>query len=327
MEETSMGTPYPPLPPKKSKTSAGWVAAVVALVVVLLIMLSFCGMCFAISLALRSGGFNGRGVGVIEVTGVIASNGAGLGGTSSQSVVEQLYQARRSDNIKAVMIRIDSPGGTPAAAQEIYAEIKKTSQVKPVVVSIGDTGASGAYYLASASNLIFAEPDSNVGSIGVILEIPNVQGLDEKIGLQWYVFTQGQYKDIGSPLRPPTPQEQAIINEQMRVAYDHFIHDVAVGRHIDEAKVRDLATGITWPGTQAKDLGLIDEIGNYRDAVTRAGRMAGMKGEVRTISLSRSGPFGLFSELLSSFKEIAKSLKTIVNNSGASDSNNPPQAH
>jgi len=332
MEQNATPAPQAPVPPPaapvpqaRSKTPTGWIVGGVALVLVFLMVMFVCGTCFVIATAFKAGEFRGTGVGVIEVTGVLASNGAGLGGTSSQSVVEQLYQARRSRGIKAVVIRIDSPGGTPAAAQEIYGEIKKTIEVKPVVVSIGDMGASAAYYLASAANVIYAEPDSNVGSIGVILEIPNVQELDKKIGLQWYVFTQGQYKDIGSPLRPPTPAEQAIINEQMRVAYDHFITGVAQGRHLDESKVRDLATGITFPGTQAKDLGLIDRIGNYRDAVTAAGRMGGISGEVRTITLGSSGPFGIFSELLTSFKDIARSLKSIVENSGVSDNNSPPQ--
>ena len=331
MEQDFPTAQHPPVPPAapvqpRKSTPTGWIIGAVALVLVFLMVMFLCGTCFIVAAVFRSGEFRGTGVGVIEITGVLASNGAGLGGTSSQDVVEQLYKARQNSGIKAVLIRIDSPGGTPAASQEIYGEIKKTTEVKPVVVSIGDTGASGAYYLASAANVIYAEPDSNVGSIGVILEIPNVQGLDNKIGLQWYVYTQGQYKDIGSPLRPPTPAEEAIITEQMRVAYDHFIKDVARGRHLAEAKVRDLATGVTFPGTQAKDLGLIDALGNYRDAVTRAGRMGGISGQVRTISLSQSGPFSLFTELLTSFKDISNSLKSLVDKSGASNDNSPPQA-
>ena len=234
MDQTVPTAQYSPVPPPvapatpRKSTPAGWIVGGVALVLVFLMVMFVCGTCFVIATVFRSGEFRGTGVGVIEITGVLASNGAGLGGTSSQSVVEQLYQARQSNGIKAVMIRIDSPGGTPAASQEIYGEIKKTTALKPVVVSIGDTGASGAYYLASAANLIYAEPDSNVGSIGVILEIPNVQELDNKIGLQWYVYTQGQYKDIGSPLRPPTPAESAIITE-------HENQDVALVESHDDA--------------------------------------------------------------------------------------------
>jgi protease-4 len=152
-----------------------------------------------------------------------------------------------------------------------------------------------------------------------------VEELDKKIGLRWYVFTQGQYKDIGSPLRPPTPAEQAILTEQMRLAYDHFIRDVAIGRHMDESKVRDLATGLTFPGTQAKDLGLIDAIGNYREAVNEAGRLGGIKGEVRLIPLREQSVFGVFSEFLTSVKSIANSLKTLLKSNGLEDTSSPPQ--
>jgi protease-4 len=328
-------SPGPPVPPpaaapyaqkKTSSATVGWIVGGIALVLAFLMIMFLCGTCFFVSIIFRSaGGFTGNGVGLIEITGVLSSDGGGFTGTSSASIVQQLDSARRNSRIKAVLLRIDSPGGTPAAAQEVYREVRRTIEVKPVVVSVGDVCASGAYYIASASSVIFSEPDSDVGSIGVILEIPNVEELDKKIGLHWYVFTQGQYKDIGSPLRPPTPAEQSILTDQMRVAYDHFIRDVALGRHMDEAKVRDLATGLTFPGTQAKDLGLIDAIGNYRDATTRAGRMGGIKGEVRLIPLSQRGLFGLFSEFLTSFKDIANSLKTLMKDNGVTNDTSPPQ--
>lgn len=316
--------PPPPQPyvarPKSSSATVGWIIGGVALCLVLLFVVFLCGTCFVISAFVRTSGIHGSGVGVIQVTGVLSSDSSGItGGTTSTSVVDQLYQATKDDNIKAVLIRVDSPGGTPAAAQEVYQQIVRTRQTKPVVVSIGDTGASGAYYIASAANQIFADPDSDVGSIGVILEIPNIQGLDEKIGVHWYVYTQGQFKDIGSPLRPPTPEEEAILKSQMAVAYDHFIRDVALGRHMDEAKVRNLATGLTFPGTQARELGLIDSIGNYREAVTRAGRLGGIKGDVQVISLESQGVFGVFSQLLGTFKDMASSLQKLVKGSGLSD--------
>lgn len=326
------GLPVPPsaaapVPQKKSSSAvAGWIVGAIALVLVFLMIMFVCGTCFFVSLVFRGAGFNGRGVGLIEITGVLSSDSSGLtGGTTSASLVQQLEDARTNSRIKAVLLRIDSPGGTPAAAQEVYQEVRRTIREKPVVVSVGDVCASGAYYIASASSQIFSEPDSDVGSIGVILEIPNVEELDQKIGLHWFVFTQGQYKDIGSPLRPPTPAEQAILTEQMRVAYDHFIRDVAAGRHMEEAKVRDLATGLTFPGTQAKELGLIDSIGNYRDAVTRAGRMGGIKGEVRLIPLRARGLFSVFSEFMTSFKDIANSLKTLIKRNGLNNDNSPPQ--
>lgn len=325
MDESPKQAAYPPMPPPapraqpaRGRSATGWIVGGIALAVVFLMMVFVCGTCF-LAAGIFRGGPAGRGVGLIEITGVLASDSAGLSGTSSQSVVRQLVKARESRNIKSVLIRIDSPGGTPAAAQEIYTEINRTKMVKPVVVSIGDLGASAAYYLASASNLIYASADSDVGSIGVILEIPNVQGLDNKIGVQWYIYTQGQYKDIGSPFRPPTQQEAEILQGQMKVAYDHFIKDVAAGRHMDESKVRELATGITWPGAQAKEIGLIDNIGNYQDALNKAGDLGGIKGEVKVIRLSDGGPFGLFGDFMMSLKEIANSLRSLVQENGMSN--------
>lgn len=319
----------PPQPAARARSSGaavGWVVGGVALCMVLLIFVFFCGTCFFMSALFRSSDFRGAGVGLIEISGVLSSDSTSLsGGTTSQSVVDQLHSAVRNDRIKAVLIRIDSPGGTPAAAEEIYEEIARTARTKKVVVSIGDMGASAAYYLACAADTIFALPDSDVGSIGVILQIPNVEGLDEKIGVRWYTFTQGQYKDIGSPFRAPTPEEQAIIQQQMQVAYDHFIRDVALGRGMDEAAVRQLATGITFPGTQALELGLIDEIGNYRDALEKAGRLGGIKGTVHAIPLLQRGAFGFFSELLSTFRSISSSLDKLLKGSGTVEQGQPQE--
>jgi protease IV len=316
-----MQPPAPAPRPRSSNAVVGWIVGGVALCLVLLIIVFFCGTCFFLSAVFKSGGFGGRGVGLIEISGVLSSNAEGLtGGTSSQSVVEQLRNALDDTRIRSVLIRIDSPGGTPAAAQEIYEEIMRVKASKPVVVSIGDLGASAAYYLASAANVIYALPDSDVGSIGVILEIPNIQGLEDKVGVHWFVYTQGQYKDIGSPLRPPTPAESAIIQEQMTVAYNHFIEGVAAGRHMSVAKVRDLATGLTFPGTQAKALGLIDALGNYQVALTRAGRLGGIKGDVHAIPLMQGGALGIFSQLLSTFKDLSNNLNKLVRGTGIDQS-------
>jgi protease-4 len=323
MEENVAGAQWRPAPPPERypvppRSNKGWLIGGIALALVGLITMCFCGSCFVIAAFFGAGRDTGDAIGLIEVTGVIASDGGGWTGTSSRSVVRQLEKARVSSSVKAVLIRIDSPGGTPAAAQEIYDQVGRVKEEKPVIVSIGDIGASGAYYLASAADVIFALPDSDVGSIGVILRIPNVEGLDEKIGVRWYVFTQGQYKDIGSPYRPVTPEEQAILISQMQVAYDHFIEDVARGRRMDEARVRELANGLTYPGTQAKELGLIDTIGSYQAAVDEAANRGGIEGEPRVITMQEGGPFGLFSDLLKTMKDISNSLKTILDNSGAS---------
>jgi len=300
----------------------GIIIAGTALVLVLLMFVFFCGTCFMFSLAFRGAQSRGDGVALIEVEGLISASSGSTGffdwGVSSESLVDQLYRAQKDKRVKAVLLRINSPGGTPAASQEVYEEVRRTARAKPVVVSIGDVGASGAYLVASAADYIIAAPDSDVGSIGVIVEIPNISELNRKIGVDYTVITQGQYKDIGSPLRPVTPEEKAIITEQAKAAYEHFIKDVAAGRRIDEAKVRELATGITWPGTQARDLKLIDDTGNLRDAVEKAGRLGGIKGEVHLIRMESESPFSVFSRFVTAVRELARNVGLFRGGGGTS---------
>ena len=312
------GQPVPPLPaarPAGQRSSTGWIIGGIALILVLLMITFFCGTCFVLSVFLGGRSFKGDGVALIEVQGVLTSSGGGTGmfeyGCSADMLVEQLYRARKDDRVKAVLLRIDSPGGTPAAAEEVYTEIRRTIEEKPVVVSIGDMGASAAYFIASATDYIMASPDSDVGSIGVIVQIPNLEELNRKIGLDYTIITEGEYKDIGSPYRPVTPQEHAIIEGQMKVAYDNLIKGIAEGREMEEARIRELATGQTWPGVQALELGLIDELGNYRDAAETAGRMGGIEGDVYLIDMSGRSSFSLFSELVSAMKEIANSMEML----------------
>jgi len=309
------GQPVPPRPearPAGRMWSPGWIIGGIALVLVLLMIVFFCGTCFVMSIFLGGSRFKGDGVALIEVQGVLTASSGGTGmfdyGCSADMLVEQLHRARKDDRVKAVLLRIDSPGGTPAAAEEVYAEIMRTSDEKPVVVSIGDMGASAAYFIASATDFIMASPDSDVGSIGVIVQIANLEELNRKIGVDYTIITEGEYKDIGSPYRPVTPQEHAIIEDQMKVAYDNLIRGIAEGREMEEARVRELATGQTWPGVQALELGLIDGLGNYRDAVEKAGRLGGIKGDVYLIDMSGRSSFSLFSELVSAMKEIANSM-------------------
>ena len=322
------GQPAPPLvpqmpPPQRKRHSTGWVVGGIAFILAMLIVTFFCGTCFMFSLIIGRSTFTGDVVAVIEVEGVITSSGGGDGmfgwGCSAESLVEQLHMARKNDRVKAVLLRIDSPGGTPAAAEEVYAEIRRTTAEKPVVVSIGDMGASAAYFIASATDVIFASPDSDVGSIGVIVQIPNVEELNRKIGVEYTILTEGEYKDIGSPYRPVTPQETTIITNQMKVAYDNLIKGIAEGRDMEEARVRELATGLTWPGVEARDLGLIDELGNFRDAIEKAGRMGGIEGDVHIIYMSRESAFSLFSELIQVVKELARTADVLRGNSGTTE--------
>jgi protease-4 len=177
--------------------------------------------------------------------------------------------------------------------------VQRASEEKPVVASVGDICASGGYMVASQCDEIVASPGSSVGSIGVIMEVANVEELLNKVGVSFTTLTQGEYKDAGSAFRSLTETETAMLNEQMAIVYDQFIADVAEGRDLSESDVRELATGWVWLGSEAIDLGLVDSLGNYNDAVDRAAELGGIEGEPNMVSYEYVDPFaGLFSELL-----------------------------
>lgn len=266
----------------------GWIIALVILVLVLLfVCLGTLGV-----LLIAIGGTSMPRVGgpdsvaVIHIEGVIgASSGGGLlGATASvtpENIIQQLQEADQDSRVGAILLRVDSPGGSAAASQEIYDEVKRAK--KPVVVSIGDVGASGAYYISSAADEIMASRASSVGSIGVILTVANLEELYKKLGISFTVMTKGKYKDLGGGNRPLTDEEKKILDEQLTTIYDQFIEDVAAGRNMDREKVAELATGLDWPGSQAKELGLVDRLGNYRDALKRAGELGKVKGEPKVV--------------------------------------------
>lgn len=230
----------------------------------------------------------GERIGVIRVEGVIAS---------SRQVTEQINQFRKDDGIRAVVLRIDSPGGGVAPSQEICEEVRKLAAVKPVVVSMGSVAASGGYYIAVPAVRILANPGTITGSIGVIMEFTNVQELFGKIGLSREVVKSGAHKDIGSPLRPMTPSDRRILQGMIDDVYDQFVHQVADSRKLPLDKVRALADGRIFSGRQALHEGLVDELGNFRDAVARAAELAGIKGEPRLVYPPRKRP-GLFEYLI-----------------------------
>lgn len=218
-------------------------------------------------------------VGVIQLDGVISADSSGgyfdSGGIDPVWTVDMLEQADADPGVDAVVIRINSPGGSPAASWEIYEAVRNMS--KPVVVSVADIAASGAYYIASGADVIVAAPSSEVGSIGVILVAQDLEGLFEKLGIRYTVLTRGKYKDIGSAAREMTAEEKRVLQGQIDDIYEQFIADVADARPaLDVDQVRELATGLTYPGEQALELGLIDEIGSYSDALDVAAAEAGL---------------------------------------------------
>ncbi|MGC9195862.1 MAG: signal peptide peptidase SppA [Syntrophobacteraceae bacterium] len=214
--------------------------------------------------------FKGSRVGEIDITGTI------LG---SRSSLKELKKFRKNSSIKAILLRIDSPGGAVAPSQEIYREVLRTVKVKPVVVSMGSLAASGAYYISSAATRILAEPGTLTGSIGVIIHLPNMQGLFDKVGYKTVTIKSGQFKDIGDPDREMTPAEQALLQSMIDTTYNQFVRDVSRARDLPQAQVRKIADGRVILGEDALKLKLIDQIGNYEDALREAGRLGGIKGE------------------------------------------------
>jgi protease-4 len=253
-----------------------WTFGMLALVTIIIMS---CSLPFILS-SDRSGSVisgTGDAVAVIHLDGVIAGTGAtGSGYVTPESFLDQLDKAADDDRVKAVVLRVDSPGGTVAASEEIAAYVRGFK--KPIVVSIGDIGASGAYMVSSQADEIIANPGSSVGSIGVISEIPNVAALLGKIGVEFQVITAGKNKDTGSPYRSLTKEERALIQGEVNEAYEQFIGIVAEGRKMKPEKVRELATGWTWSGDKALELGLIDKIGTYQDALASAAKRGGIKG-------------------------------------------------
>lgn len=182
--------------------------------------------------------------------------------------------------------------------------VKRANLEKPVVASIGDMGASGAYMVASQCESIVAAPGSSVGSIGVIMSIPNIESLLETVGVEFTVLTTGEFKDTGSMYRSVTPTEAAMLEGQMQIVYNQFIADVAEGRGMAEDDVRELATGWVWLGSEAQELGLVDELGNYDDAIALAADLGGIEGDPHIVNYGYTDPFaGLLSSILGVLSE------------------------
>lgn len=215
-----------------------------------------------------------EGVGVVVIEGAI---------DDSRHVVEELKRFDESKGIKAVVVRVESPGGGVAATQEIFDKIKKLREKKPVIASLGGIAASGGYYIASACEKIVANPGTLTGSIGVIMELGNVEELMRKLGLKGYAIKSGPHKDIGSPFRPLSPEGREILQSLVDNVHGQFVRAVAEERKIEEAFVRKLADGRVYSGEQAKELGLVDALGNLDDAVDLAAKRAGIEGTPQII--------------------------------------------
>jgi len=232
----------------------------------------------------------GSAVGVIYIEGVLTSQSDNLapysvGAANANTIISYIKRAETDPSVKAILLYINSPGGSVVAADEIYHHL--TQVEKPVVAWMGEMAASGGYYVACAADRIVAHPDTLTGSIGVITQIPNVEGLMKKLGVKMIVIKSGAHKDIGSMFREMTDEEKAMWQTIIAEIYDHFVQVVAGGRNLDVEKVRELADGRVYTGRQALKLGLVDELGNFDDAVRVAADLGGISGEPRLIRYQR----------------------------------------
>lgn len=213
---------------------------------------------------------NKEGVGLVEVKGMILD---------SRETIRQLRYFLKKDSVKAIVLRVDSPGGIVAPSQEIYAEVKKFAAKKKIIVSMGSLAASGGYYISAPSSMIYANPGTITASIGVILKLSNIELLMDKIGIKSYTLKTGKYKDSGSPLREFSAEDRAMLQAVIDNTHEQFVKAVAEGRKLPLDAVRKIADGRILSGEQAMAQKLVDRLGTLQDAIEEAGRLAGIAGE------------------------------------------------
>ena len=257
---------------------------------VFIILGSIIALFFLMLILLRSMGGStsiGQKVAVVDIRGVI---------TRSDATIKLIHTYRDDPSIKAIVIRIDSPGGSVAPVQEIYSELEKID--KPIVASMGGSAASGGYYIACAADTILANPGTLTGSIGVIMQFTRMKGLYDKIGLEHQVIKSGEFKDTGSPFRGLTEEEKAVLQTTVDDVYNQFVDTIFEARsdHLTRAAVLELADGRIYSGKQALESKLLDQLGNLPDAIKIAGELAGIDGKPKVIRKEKKA--SLFEQLV-----------------------------
>ncbi len=222
----------------------------------------------------------GAKIGVIPVEGAISDSGR---------IVSNLVKFKKDNAIKAIILRINSPGGGVGPTQEIYQEVRRTIRVKKVIASMGEVAASGGYYIAAGANKIVANPGTVTGSIGVLMEFVQIEDLLKKVGIRLEVLKSGEYKDMGSPHRKLTEKEREVLNRVIQDIQQQFVEGVSRGRNLPVEKVQAIADGRIFSGARAKELDLVDLLGNFQDAVDIAKQMAGLQGEVKLVYPEKKG--------------------------------------
>lgn len=217
---------------------------------------------------------SGNGVGLVEVKGMILD---------SRETVRQLRHFLKEDKVKAIVLRVDSPGGVVAPSQEISDEVRKFAAKKKIIVSMGSLAASGGYYISAPATMIYANPGTITASIGVILKLSNIEALMDKIGIKSNTIKTGRFKDSGSPLRKLSEEDRAMLQSVIDSTHEQFVKAVASGRKLPIDEVRRIADGRILSGEQALALKLVDRLGTLQDAIEEAGRQAGIKGDPEVI--------------------------------------------
>lgn len=227
---------------------------------------------FALNSGISGGMTSTRGnIGVVEVTGPIIS---------SQKIIEELQEFIDDDAVKAIILRVESPGGGIGPSQEVYRELMKNRDVKTVIASMGSVAASGGYYIACAARGIVANSGTITGSIGVVMEYANIEQIIQKIGISPVVIKSGEYKDMGSPMRPLKDSEKKLFQQLVNELHTQFVSDAAIARNMEIDAMAKLADGRVYTGQTAMKLKLVDRIGNLDDAVKWAGQIAGIEDEL-----------------------------------------------
>ncbi|PRX26421.1 signal peptide peptidase A [Orenia metallireducens] len=251
---------------------------------------------------------------VINISGaIVGGEGGGAFGSmeaTSDQIMAHINEAKDDESVKGILLRVNSPGGSSAASDAIYRELKKFRETgKPIVVSMGDAAASGGYYVSMAANKIYANPSTITGSIGVIMQFANLKELYNKIGIDYITIKSRKYKDLGNPDREMTAEEKEILQTMVKGVYQQFVDAVMEGRSMTEDRVKELADGRIYSGEQAKELGLVDELGTFYDAVDELAKMVGIEGKPNLIYYNKLSPIEL---LLGNFNKSL--IKGLVNN-------------
>ena len=239
----------------------------------------------------------GDAVAIVRVEGTILAGeappanpfGGGVGGAYSQQVIDHLKQAESDEDVKAIVLYVDSPGGSVFASDEIYLQIKEMT--KPIITSMNSLAASGGYYVSAPTDEIWASPHTLTCSIGVIFQFPNIEEFAHEYGVTWVTVTSGKFKDLGNPFKEFTAEDEALMQTIVDEAYAEFVRIVVEGRDMSEADVRAIADGRICTGKQAKAAGLVDELGYLPDVIDRAAELGGIEGEPRLIEYNDTPTF------------------------------------